>query len=250
MARALITRPQEDAEGVTLELRHRGFDVMVEPLLSIVPVPGLRLDLTGAQAILATSANGVRALAAATPDRALPVLAVGDASARCARDLGFTAVVSAGGDADSLVALVRARLDPQAGSLIHAAGTAVAGDISGALLRDGYTVRREVLYEARTAESLSAELCRALTDRSIDIALFFSPRTASTFVSLARVAGVQCGDVTAYGLSPAVGERLSGLLWRAIRVAERPDQASLLAAVDRETKFGELTSWAKSEAEE
>lgn len=250
MARALITRPREDAEGVARELRHRGFEVMIEPLLSILPVPGLRLDLAGVQAILATSANGVRALAAATGERALPVLAVGDASARCARALGFTSVESAGGDADGLVALVRARLDPRAGSLIHAAGTAVAGDISGALLRDGYAVRREVLYTASTAESLTEASLRALAGKSIDIALFFSPRTAATFVTLARRAGVECDSVAAYGLSPAVAEKLSGLLWRRIRVADRPDQASLLAAIDRDSTDGESTPWAKSEAEE
>lgn len=249
MARALITRPQEDAEGVTGELQRRGFTVMLEPLLAIVPVAGVRLDLAGAQAILATSANGVRALAAATAERGLPVLAVGDASARCARELGFERVDSAGGDAEALVALVRRRLDPAAGSLIHAAGTAVAGDISGALMRDGYVVRREVLYEARAAESLSSDLLLALAARSIDIALFFSPRTAASFVTLARRAGACCGAVAAYALSPAVAERLGGLGWRAIRIAARPDQASLLAAVDQD-RHGEMTPWAKSEAEE
>ena len=51
-----------------------------------------RFDLSGVQAILLTSANGARALAAAAPDaaaRRLPVLAVGCATARAARDAGF-----------------------------------------------------------------------------------------------------------------------------------------------------------------
>lgn len=250
MPRALITRPQEDAEGVARELRRRGFEVMIEPLLGIATLPRATLDLAGVQAILATSANGVRALAAATPDRGLPVLAVGDASARCARDLGFTRVESAGGDADSLVALVKRRLDPRDGTLIHAAGTAVAGDISGALLRDGYQVRREVLYEARTAECLSRDLALGLSDSSIDIALFFSPRTAATFVTLARRAGVEsgCSAVVAYCLSRAVAETLGGLGWRNVRVAGRPDQASLLAAID-EDNHG-VTTWSGGEAKE
>lgn len=247
MARALITRPREDAEGVARELRQRGFQVMIEPLLLIQPLPGVTVDLDGVQAILATSANGVRALAAATAERLLPVLAVGDASARCARELGFLTVDSAGGDADSLAALVRDRLDPRAGALIHAAGTAVAGDISGALRRDGYQVRREILYEARTAEALSPELRQALADRSIDIALFFSPRTAASFVTLAQHAGADCAGVIAYGLSPAVGEKLARLVWRAIQIASRPDQSSLLAMIDQESG-GESTPGAKGEA--
>lgn len=235
MARALITRPQEDAEGVATELRRRGYDVMIEPLLRILPVPGAVVDLDGVQAVLATSANGVRALALATAVRDLPVLAVGDASAGCARDLGFTQVESAGGNADSLVALVRRRLRPGAGALIHAAGTAVAGDISGALLRDGFDVRRAVLYQAQTADSLTPELAEALANRAIAIALFFSPRTAATFATLARRAGVEssCAATVAYCLSPAVAEALGGLSWQAVRVAPRPDQTALLAAIDK-----------------
>lgn len=240
MPRALVTRPQEDAEGVVRALAERGIETMVEPLLRIVALPDVRLDLAGVQAVLATSANGVRALAAATPERSLPVLAVGEASARCARELGFAAVESAGGDAAALVALVRRRLDPAKGALIHAAGTAVAGDISGALGAAGFDVRRVVLYVAQAAEALSPALQAALHNHTMDMALFFSPRTAATFARLVDRAGLQdtCAAMTGYCLSRAVAERLAGLPWRRLRVAERPDQAALLAALDADMREG------------
>ena len=50
------------------------------------------LDLDGVQALIATSANGVRAFAARDPRRSLPVCAVGDATARAASDAGFADV--------------------------------------------------------------------------------------------------------------------------------------------------------------
>ncbi len=231
---ALVTRPREDAEGVVRLLRERGIDAVVEPLLRIVPLAGVSVPLDGAQAILATSANGVRALAAATPVRDLPVLAVGDASARCAREHGFAEVLSAEGDADSLVALVRERLDPAAGALVHAAGTTVAGDVSGALAAAGYEVRRVVLYEAQVAEALSPGLKGELAAGKIDLALFFSPRTARTFVNLLRGHGLDasCAGIAAYCLSRAVAEQLAPLPWGRLRVAARPDMASLMAALD------------------
>ncbi len=234
MRRALVTRPREDAEGVARALAERGIEPVIEPLLRIVPLPDVRLDLDGVQAVLATSANGVRALAAATPERGLPVLAVGEASARCARAFGFDSVESAGGDADALVALVRRRLDPRRGALIHAAGTAVAGDISGALGAAGYEVRRAVLYAAQAAEALSPTLRDALLNHTMEMALFFSPRTAATFARLVDRAGLQgtCAAISAYCLSPAVAERLGGLAWRRLRVAARPDQPALLATLD------------------
>jgi uroporphyrinogen-III synthase len=234
MRTALVTRPREDSEGVAAELRARGLAVMVEPLLDIRNLDGVAIDTEGVQGILATSANGVRALARALADRALPVWAVGDASARCARELGYTQVESAGGDVDTLTALVAERCDPAKGAFLHAAGTVVAGDLNGQLAEKGFQVRRVVLYEAVTAEALSYRLTGALTHGAVDVGLFFSPRTAATFVTLVQAAGLadSCKTVTAYALSPAVATALSPLTWRAVRIADAPTQAALLAALD------------------
>ena len=120
--RALVTRPREDAECLVAALATRGVEALVEPLMEIhyqVPDP---LDLGGVQAILSTSANGVRALARASRERRVPLLAVGDATAARARAEGFDHVESAGGDARDLARLVAARLRPLDGPLLHVAG--------------------------------------------------------------------------------------------------------------------------------
>ncbi|MBI5162991.1 MAG: uroporphyrinogen-III synthase [Magnetospirillum sp.] len=230
---ALLTRPREDSEATAAALAARGIAVTIEPLLDIVPLE-TTVDAAGVQGILATSANGIRALARALPERALPIWAVGDASARVARALGYGAVESAGGDVDTLAALVRARVDPAGGALLHAAGTVAAGDLGGALAAAGYEVRRVALYEARTAASLTPALAAALARGDIAMALFFSPRTAATFATLIAAAGLEaaCRTATAYALSPAVARALAALPWRALRTAASPTQAALLAALD------------------
>lgn len=240
MKTALVTRPREDAQGLADELTGRGLAVMIEPLLDIVAVDGADIPTRGVQGILATSANGVRALARRLPDRSLPVWAVGDASAREARRMGYASVESAGGDVDDLAALVAGRCRPEDGCFLHAAGTVVAGDLAGMLGRQGFDVRRLVLYQARTAGALSADLLQALAAGEIDVALFFSPRTAATFVTLADDAGAgeMTAGIVAYALSPAVARALSALPWFALRVAEAPTQAALLAALDTDLKRG------------
>jgi len=234
MVQALVTRPKEDAEPVSRALTDRGFAVMTEPLLTIEPVPGASVDTTGLQGLLVTSANGARALARLLPDRTLPVWAVGDGSARIARDLGFVTIEYAGGDVQSLTDLVLARVDPTQGALLHAAGETVAGDLSGSLSERGYTVRREVLYRAVTATALSPELCQALQAGEIDLALFFSPRTAATFATLIADAGLgeKLARIQAYGLSGNVTAKLNELPWAALHKAAEPTLAALLAAVD------------------
>ena len=233
---ALVTRPREDSASLTAALERRGFVVQAEPLLEIHTRTGVRLDLDGVQGYLATSANGVRALAANGAPRDLPVWAVGDATARTAHDLGFSRVESAKGDAATLTRLVAGRVDPHAGALLHAAGTKVAGDLSGGLGALGYAIRREILYEARTVPALSPPLIAALQTEAVDLALFFSPRTAATFVTLAAAAGcLEAGRaVAAYALSGAVAQALEPMPWRQILTAERPEQDSLLACIERE----------------
>jgi uroporphyrinogen-III synthase len=236
--KAIVTRPRDDAAPLMHALAERGIDALLAPMLTIRPAPQaarhLAERLTGAQAVLFTSANGVRAFAAASPRRELPVLAVGDASAAAARIAGFRSVASADGDIEDLAALVAAHLSPQAGALVHAAGTTVAGDLAGKLTALGFTVHRATLYEAVPAEALDPETAAAMRRGETAAALFFSPRTAATFVRLAAAAGVgdACRPMVAVALSPAVAAALAALSWQAVRVAARPVQADLLAALD------------------
>ena len=232
--RILVTRPEDDAIALARLLGERGIDAVIEPLLVIEHVAGAALDLEGVQAVLMTSANGARACAAATKRRDLAVFAVGDATARAATEAGFRTIESAAGDVGALADLVRERLDPGAGGLVHVAASAVAGDLGGALRASGFAYRREILYRARQATAFSQATRSALRDHALDGALFFSPRTAQTFVSLVRDGRLCecCEAMVAFCLSAAVADELAALPWHAVRIARRPDQDSLVALVD------------------
>jgi uroporphyrinogen-III synthase len=233
--RALVTRPRAEAAALAAALAQRGIAAVSEPMIEIVFRTAAPPDLAGVQAVLCTSANGVRALARASRERGLPLFAVGAASAAAARHAGFAAVASAAGDAAALARLVAARLDPRAGRLLHVTGSAVAGDLAGTLAARGFTVARTVLYDACPATALSAETRRALSCGEVDLALFFSPRTAAIFVGLATAAGVAqtCAGIAAVSISAATDRALAALDWRARHIADAPNQAALLDAVAR-----------------
>ena len=231
--RLLITRPREDAEPLAAALGERGIEAVLEPLMSITEVDAPNLDPDGAQALLITSANGIRAFARRHSRRDIAVFAVGDASARTAGEQGFAEVRSAAGDVDALAALVRDELDPGAGALLHIAGSHVAGDLSGRLEAAGFDVRRRVLYQATAAEKLSPGTVDELKSGTLDGVLLFSPRTAGLFVKLAAAAGLEeaCHPLVAYCLSQAVADNAKALLWRRVQVASEPNQRSLLDAL-------------------
>ncbi len=233
--RVLITRPHEDAKTLIEALAARGVEAIVEPVLEIAPLAASEVDLGGVQAILLTSANGARALAAATQRRDVGVLAVGEATAAAARAAGYSDVAAAGSDVEALATLVGERCDPADGALIHVSGSAVAGDLGGRLAARGFIVRRVVLYEAREAAKLSDAATDALSRGALDAVLLFSPRTANAFVTLAERAGLATalGRVEALCLSAAVADAARRVGWQEVRVAVRPEQAALLALVAR-----------------
>jgi uroporphyrinogen-III synthase len=236
--RLLVTRPREDAESFAAALAARGIETVIEPMLEIVDLPGPPLTRQDAQAVLFTSVNGVRALQRRNRgDLAeftdVPVFAVGDASANAARTAGFRQVHSAAGNVETLAALVMARLSPAAGPLLHVAGSQVAGDLAGRLTAAGFVVHRRPLYTARKATALSAGTLEALRHHRIDAVTFFSPRTATAFVTLCREAGALplLAGTAALCLSRAVALAAGTATWRDIVVAPRPDQEALLGCL-------------------
>ena len=150
-------------------------------MLRIEPEPDaasrLRGALIGVQAVLFTSANGVRAYAQAGTRFELPAYCVGEASAAAARIAGFRMVANADGDVTKLAALAASRLAPGNGALLHAAGTVTAGDLAADLAARGFSLRRAELYRAVPAEAFAPEIAAALRRNDVALALFFSPRT-------------------------------------------------------------------------
>jgi uroporphyrinogen-III synthase len=237
--KALVTRPEQDAATVAAELRKRGIEPVLAPMLRIEgePAAAARLGgaLAGVQAVLFTSANGVRAFAHASNRFELPAFCVGEASAAAARIAGFRTVASADGDITDLILMVTSRLASGNGALLHAAGHDTAGNLGAALANKGYSVRRVELYRAVAADEFPPDVAAALGQDRVNLGLFFSPRTAETFVRLARGAGLteHCEKMAAVCLSPSVAAALDGTQWRAVATASAPNLAALLAALDK-----------------
>lgn len=228
----LVTRPEPGAEETARRLVALGFRPVLAPALVLEPRP---FRLPPAQALLLTSRAAARALAAATPAAsALPVLAVGEATAAAARAHGFLNVAAAGGDAAALAELAAARLDSAAGPLLLAVGEGYGQDLAAGLRARGFRVLRRVAYAARPAKELPPSAKAALVTGEVAAALFFSPRSAACAIALLRAAGLAetATRMQALAISPRVARTLESALapltWRALRVAERPDQDALL----------------------
>jgi uroporphyrinogen-III synthase len=229
--RVLVTRPAEDAQEIAVLLRASGHEPLLAPMLEIRFHDGPEISLDGVQVILATSANGVRAIARRTQRRDVCLFAVGPQTAGAAKQAGFLFVKNADGDALTLAAAVTNWTTPQRGALLHAAGAEAPKLLTASLADAGFTVRRAVLYEACAVSQLPLDAANALRADALDAVLHFSPRSAQIFAQGVREATLteNCTRLIALCISPATRAALGSLAFQEIRVAGKPNQAALLS---------------------
>jgi len=229
--RILVTRPLEDGLEIARHLAARGHQALLAPLLEprfhegpLLEEAGRELD--NVQAVLATSANGIRALAPRTARRDLPVFAVGPQTAQEARKSGFSNVRSADGDANSLAQATMGWATQQ-GVLLHVCAQDAPGSLAQMLGEGGFTVRRCALYAIEPAPQLPAEARAVLQEGALDAVMFFSPRTARIFAALAH--DLPTDGLAALCISPATAQALGAIGFARVAVAQHPNQQAMLA---------------------
>jgi uroporphyrinogen-III synthase len=230
--RVIVTRPAADAAPLRRKLEGLGHQVILQPLLAIVPRPGVSLPIREWQAVAATSANGIRSLANAGAINSLRMLTVGPQSLRAAREKGFTHAEAHGGDVAGLAAFITANLDPSKGPILYLSGSETTGDLAGMLRHDGFDCLRLVTYDAVAAADLGPA-ASALRQRTVDAVLLYSPRSSRIWHRLVGDAGLQAeAAVPIYlCLSPNVASALP-TDWRK-SVAKTPDEAALLTLLEQ-----------------
>ena len=180
----------------------------------------------GYHALAFTSRNGVRAFAALSRERALPVFTVGHATAEAARAAGFAAVDSADGDVAALAELIARRRGDFEGMVLYAAPESPAGDLVSALKAQGLPARVQVVYRTE-ALAPPAAVDEALRDGQLDAVLVHSAKAAQAmagYEALARAAPA----LELLAISEAAAEPLRPLGFSHIQAAPFPNEASLL----------------------
>jgi uroporphyrinogen-III synthase len=236
--RVLVTRPEPDASREAEALAARGHEAVLAPLLAIEFCGDVPLEFEGAQGLIVTSRNALRALAARPELRdalEFPLFAVGEATAREAQALGFADVTIGPGTGAKLAELIVTELKPGGGALVHLAGETLAFDLKSALEAEGFTVLKSVLYRTVPVSALPAEALSLLKAGKLDGVILMSPRTARTFAELVARQGpvTQGHGPVCYCPSEAVAEAVASLGFD-VRVAAHPREEDVLALVDSE----------------
>jgi len=219
-----ITRAQPGAAATARRVLAMGFAPLTAPLLVVEPLGAGEIDLAGVAALAFTSANGVRAFAARSAARALPVYAVGEATAKAARQAGFDRVVHFDGDVSGLAFGLASDAGAISGVVLHPGASEPAGDLAGALAGKGVAARRLTLYRTRPA-ALGPDHLEGLA--KADAALVHSPKGAAALAE--ALARHPRPDLRVLAISPAALRPLEAVTLAARLAAARPREADLLA---------------------
>lgn len=226
--RVAVLRPEPGNAATCARVVAAGLAVIALPLFVVEPLPWTPPDPAGFDGLLLTSANsaamagpGLRVLSA------LPVLAVGTATARASAAAGLDVMMTGTSDAAALIAEAAAR---GFCSLLHLGGRETTVSASG-------IVARSVPVYASVARDVGDSAVAALAG---SVALLHSARAAQRLAMLLDRSGIARKDVDLVAISHAVAQA-AGSAWRSVAVAPAPTDAAIIT-VARQAAAGQLPS--------
>ncbi|MEC3912688.1 uroporphyrinogen-III synthase [Sphingobium sp. CR2-8] len=220
MTRILILRPEPAAGRTAEKAAALGLEVRRHPLFAPQPVDWSPPTPDRFDALLLTSANGVRL---AGPDleryRALPAYAVGQATARVLEAAGFSTVIAGTSDGSEIAARIAADGHRR---VLHLAGTTVAPMETGAV-----DVMRIAVYSMATLPPDPALIADATPGT---VLLVHSPRAGERLAE--RIEATDRAALYIVAISPSA-LAACGVGWASGQAAALPDDDEMLALAAR-----------------
>jgi len=241
--RLLVTRPEPDAGAQAQEIRDLGHEAVLQPLLEFQALDFDPSALDGADGLIVTSRNALRALGRKFGPNAAarcPVFCVGRETERLLREAGFGTADAVAETAEDLAGKIVQTVG-KGTRLIHATGEHQAFDLPQALGREGILVSVLPVYTMKARGALDAPVVEEIERGAIHGALLMSPRTAEIFVSLCKQHGIlgRARLLAYFCLAKSVANRLKALDPANAFVAARPDRAALLALLPHSSTPGQ-----------
>lgn len=221
--RILIIRPQPGADATAARVRAAGLEPVVLPLFVIERVSWQPPDASSFDAVLLTSGNAVRMNGPQLSNLGnMPIYAVGSATARASNEAGLPLFATGCSGVDELLRLAKSNGHRR---LLWLAGE----DRTKTRPPTGMTLDILTVYRSK-AISAAHDFAKMVAD--IDTVLLHSVRAAHHFSDTCRMQAIDRARLTLGVLSRKIGLAAEEG-WRAVIVAPRPADASLLSAVQR-----------------
>ncbi|HKX92765.1 MAG TPA: uroporphyrinogen-III synthase [Sphingomicrobium sp.] len=213
MTRVLVLRPEPGASETVERAGEHGLEAVSIPLFKIEPLAWTAPGVDSFDALLLTSANAVRHGGEGLDSlRALPVYAVGPATADAAREASFEIAGVGSADIDTLLATVDPKL-----RLLHLCGEHRRATSAPHAITSVPVYRSNALPRPAGLDRAGA-----------DVALIHSPRAGARLAELVE----HRGSIALVAISAAAADA-AGEGWASVHAADRPTDEALLALAAR-----------------
>ena len=211
MRKLLLLRPEPGLSTSAARARELGLEVLACPIFQVEPVEWDVPEPSEFDALLLTSANAIRHCGPGLERmKLLPVHAVGEATARAAREAGLQVDTVGEADVSSLLASL-----PQSARLLHLSGEAFRAPADPRISRR--IVYRSVAIADPELPPLAGLVVAVHSPRAgARLAELASDRSTVPVAAISEAAAVSCGTG-----------------WEHVAVAENPTDTSLLALAAR-----------------
>lgn len=218
MKRLLVIRPEPGCTTTVASARALGLEAEGFPLFEMRPLAWEAPEITGFDALLIGSGNAIRhGSPAISAYRALPVHAVGETTAREAREAGFADVRSGVGGLQAMLD----SLPPEHKRLLRLAGQ----ERIPLTPPPGVTIEERVVYQSAPLP-IPVTLARLLQRPCV--VLLHSGEAARHFAAQCDAKGIARGGIAIAALGPRIAAA-AGSGWALVQSADAPQDQALLA---------------------
>lgn len=220
----LITRPIEDATELADDIHALGYETTIQPFLIIEPVDVTLPDMTAYDALIFTSANGIKAFCAVDTHRDTPIYVVGQNTQKTAEKYGFSTIINADGSLKELESLLNNQEKHQ--KLLYLRARDIAHP-----LQTHHKMEEVIIYQSIRNHDIPSDLVTSIQNADFSHILFFSRRTAQHFVTfIHHTPSLETGlkRTKALCLGDSMLEFLEELPWHSIHIADMPNRQGMV----------------------
>ncbi|MDG7056530.1 MAG: uroporphyrinogen-III synthase [Wolbachia endosymbiont of Meromenopon meropis] len=234
MKSILLTRPLSDSLDTRNALRRYGYKVYIEPLFTI---KYLQPNISTCQfdVVISTSKNSIKAFSQICKVDDFPIITVGSSTMQTAKDLGFSDIISAEGNVESLVSFIKNHYSITV-KFLYIRGQEVSCDLKKRLSKESFNIKELILYKTIIKKNLTHRCKNLLLSTKIDSIAFFSSQSARIFCSLILKSGLShsISDIVAYSMSKNIADSLKSIKWKKVTTSRLPTKESLIDAINRD----------------
>ncbi len=228
----LITRPEDSAAETAYAVNQKGYLTFCEPFLEVVYHDVELPELNPYTALIFTSANAVQGFVRNSQRRDIVAYCVGEQTAQAVRQAGFKAYQSAQGKVSDLIKLIEN--EPIEGKILYLR----ARDMAQPFKVRGKDIAEITLYHTEKSKEISQNCLDLMEAGAFSHVLFYSARTAQTFVELVEKYKVKQGlkQCKALCLGDSMIEYVTNLQWKDVMVAKTPDHQGMLHLLENKNE--------------